>query len=187
MSLAPLKTETRATQKNQNAVAHKNTAAETVTKRKTSAMISGCATPEIVVYAGYTSAKFWLMPSNARPPVDHQASHVRAVHEDGDEHAQALEGDARDEDREGVAGGLRARDDRGEGAAEHDGEDGEDPGGRHGLQRLLFRVEEVAVLDYGDGEEMMIKRTISNRKTISPRAVNPLNLCEGNVLIVDHG
>lgn len=87
-----------------------------------------------------------------RQPMDHQASHVRTIHEDGDEHAQALEGDAGDEDREGVFGGLRAPDDRGEGAAEHDGEDGEDPAGRHGLEGLLLGVEEVAVLEDGDAE-----------------------------------
>lgn len=58
------------------------------------------------------------------------------VHHEAEAEAEALEGHARGDDWDGGVGGLTLGDDRGNGAAEHDGECGEDPGGHHGLKSV---------------------------------------------------
>lgn len=51
-----------------------------------------------------------------RQSVRHEPADVVAVHEDGDEQSESLEGGARYEDRGRVVGGLRSGDDGGDGS-----------------------------------------------------------------------
>lgn len=82
----------------------------------------------------------------------HEAADHVGVHEDGDGKAEALAGQAGDENGHGGDVGLGVGDDRGNGACQHDGEDGQNPGRHHGLQAEAVGGKDEAVLANGEEE-----------------------------------
>lgn len=81
--------------------------------------------------------------------VRHQATHHVGVHEERDAETEALGREAAHDDGRGDVVWLGLRDDRSDGARQHDGEDGQYPRRHHSLDLEVVSAEDVAVLAHG--------------------------------------